>query len=263
MLYNVGGRRLFLEVGGEGSPTVVLEAGAGNSSTTWDHIWLSIMAFTRVCRYDRPNLGQSDRDTSLRSLRNVVEDLHALLKTATVPGPYIMVGHSFGGLVVRLYAHCYPEDVVGLVLIDSSHPEQRKRSLALLPPQDPGEALAVTSSRTRYSDPHSALAEGIDFSRSLDEAAQANDLGSLPVTVISRSLPTTWDALERVRPGLPPKVAGDLEALWQELQFDLVRLSAQSTHLVVHQSGHDVHHDQPCLVAEAIRQVVIRASHRP
>lgn len=256
MLYDIGGRRLFLESAGEGSPTVLFEAGAGSSSSTWDPIWSSVMAFTRVCRYDRVNLGQSDKAPNLRSLHDVVEDLHALLKTASVPGPYVMVGHSFGGLVVRLYAHHYPKDILGVVFIDSSHPEQNKRSLDLLPSPVRSEDQAITASRTRYSDPNTGLPEGINFGRSLTEVSQTGDLGHIPIAVISRSRPTSLDGLQRVRPGLPPKIAAALEDLWQELQLELLSLSKESTHVIADLSGHYVHHDQPAVVVDAVYKIV-------
>lgn len=173
-----------------------------------------------------------------------------------------MVGHSFGGLVVRLYAYRYPEQVVGAVLIDSSHPQQSSRSLPLLPPAVPSEEEAVTAARNRYRDPETTLEEGVNFGRSLAEADMTGSLGDLPLMVLTRSLPTDAAALGRVRPGLPPEIALTAEHLWQELQTELAGLSQVSTHLVADQSGHYLHQDQPAMVVDAIRRVVDLARMR-
>jgi pimeloyl-ACP methyl ester carboxylesterase len=126
-----GGRRLWLECRGEGSPTVILEAGAGNDADTWDAVGLpaaseqtavlpGVAAFTRVCAYDRPGTildlehrSRSDPVPMPRIAGDIVADLHALLGAAAIPGPYVLAGHSFGGLVSRLYAATYPDEVVG------------------------------------------------------------------------------------------------------------------------------------------------------
>src|SRR5829696_4593419 len=132
--FDVGGRRLFLSCTGTGSPTVVLEAAGTTDSSTWGPIWVDIAGATRVCRYDRAGLGRSDpAPAGVRTVQDSVDDLHALLDEAGVPGPYVLAGHSVGGLVVRLYASIYPEDVAGLVLIDGQPPDLAAPGLALLP----------------------------------------------------------------------------------------------------------------------------------
>ena len=135
-----GGRRLYLECRGTGSPAVVLEAGYRSSARIWSEdfhqsgaprpmVLAGVAAFTRVCAYDRPgtvalpndNVRQSRSDPvpMPRTALDGVADLHALLRAAGVPGSYVFAGHSLGGLFVRLYASTYPRDVLGLVLVDA------------------------------------------------------------------------------------------------------------------------------------------------
>ena len=120
---DIGGRDLFLHCTGEGSPTVILEAGFGDTSGIWDKVQPEVARTTRVCSYDRAGLGQSDPPpTDVRTFGEVVADLHALLAAAGVPAPYVLVGNSIGGLFIRLYAGTYPEEIAGLVLVDGVPP---------------------------------------------------------------------------------------------------------------------------------------------
>lgn len=143
-----------------------------------------------------------------------------------------------------------------MVLIDSSHPEQNSRGLALLPRPCATEPPAVTALRARYSDPDTQLGEGINFGKSLTEASQTGHLGRIPLVVLTRGFPASAEALDRVRPGLPLEIGTALEHLWQQMQQELAGLSACATHLVAQQSGHDIHHDQPGLVVRAIHQII-------
>ena len=131
-IYIGGGRKMYLECRGSGSPTVVLVAGLKGSAGDWNvakpsgpTVFAEVAKFTRVCAYDRPGTpvgekpSRSDPVPQATTAREAVADLHALLSAAGVAGPYVLVGHSYGGLIVRLYASIYPEDVSGLVLVDA------------------------------------------------------------------------------------------------------------------------------------------------
>ena len=165
---------------GTGGPTVVLEAGLTASAAPWSGVIPAIASFTRVVSYDRPNTtaGASDPAPVPRTAADIVTDLHALLDAADVPGPYVLVGHSVGGLFVRLYASRYPDDVAGLVLVDSSHEDQDERRRPLVSP----ELFAAEQQAVH------ANTEGIDLDASfaqVREARAAAPLRSMPLVVLS------------------------------------------------------------------------------
>jgi pimeloyl-ACP methyl ester carboxylesterase len=112
------GRKLHIQVTGQGSPTVVLEAGIAATSISWALVQPEVARFTTVCSYDRGGLGWSDATSLPRTPSSLARELHGLLEHAGLPGPYVLVGHSFGGLVVQRFASLYPADVSGLVLVD-------------------------------------------------------------------------------------------------------------------------------------------------
>src|SRR5262245_10144525 len=131
-----GRRRIYLECRGSGRPIVLLEAGTGDLGQIWSEppsgpgraVLVAVARFTRVCAYDRPGtyllpdtLSRSDPVAMPRTARDIVRDLHALLRAARLPGPYVLAGHSFGGMVARLYATTHPRAVAGLVSIDAQN----------------------------------------------------------------------------------------------------------------------------------------------
>jgi pimeloyl-ACP methyl ester carboxylesterase len=149
-MIDVGGHRLHLDVRGtdHATATVVLEAGMGSFSSNWHWVHQELAATTRVVAYDRAGLGWSDRGPRPRDARRIATELHTALKRAGVQGPYVLVGHSFGGLPVRMFADCYRDEVAGIVLADASHPDQwvrwpiRHADLILLVSQRVVAALA-------------------------------------------------------------------------------------------------------------------------
>jgi pimeloyl-ACP methyl ester carboxylesterase len=123
-LVDIGGRRLHLYELGKGSPIVVLESGIAASSLNWRTVQAGIAKFTRVISYDRAGLGWSDPAPAAITLDRLVADLRALLEAAGAPAPYVLVGHSFGGLIVRAFAARHPKETVALVLVDALGPEE-------------------------------------------------------------------------------------------------------------------------------------------
>lgn len=295
-LVDVGGRDLHLYCVGEGAPTVVLEAGLGDGSTSFLALQTRIAEFTRVCAYDRAGYGWSDGSEDARDLGAVVADLTALLDAAGEPGPYVLAGHSLGGLFALGFAKALPGDVAGVVLIDSSHPRQMEALAAVpelvaaqdmeiqglaaavtmaeqgaLPPdavrpnapqvlsparQDVWAALFVQAKQLR-----AAVAEYYALDATLAQAAEALDLGDVPVTVISRGLGVDAqlpaEALAAL--GLTPDVVRRSEEIWGELQADLLNVSTRSKRVVAERSPHYVYFTQPALVVAAIRELVMEA----
>jgi pimeloyl-ACP methyl ester carboxylesterase len=129
-LYDVGGYRLHLNCIGSGKPTVVVQSGLGETSPMWSWITPAVAGATRVCAYDRAGQGWSDDAASPRDGIQVANDLHTLLARAGETGPYVLAGHSIGGSYAMIYAARYPRDVAGMVLLDSSSPDQ----FTVLPP---------------------------------------------------------------------------------------------------------------------------------
>ena len=243
-LVDAGGVKLHMHCDGERkarAPMVVLEAGAGNSAATWRDVIAPIAQFTRVCAYDRQSLGSSERTPAPQSGAEAVETLHALLQAAGERPPFVMAGHSYGGMLVRLYAMRYRTEIAGLVLVDSSHEEQLKR-FAALPAPPP----------TRVPQPVSP--ERIDLAGTSADLARATWRADIPLVVLSRGL---W---VKTPPATPDPQADARLAIWQELHRELATRSAQSELVVARQSGHYIQNDEPALVIDAVRRVVSKTT---
>jgi pimeloyl-ACP methyl ester carboxylesterase len=242
-LVDIGGRLLYHADAGSDGPTVVFEGGLGDSDATWAGVIPAVAALARVVSYDRPNTiaGASDPAPVPRTADDVVADLNALLE-ADGSGPYVLVGHSVGGLFARLYASTYPDQVAGLVLVDASHELQDQRRQELVSAElFAAEQLAIQSN-----------SEGIDLETSfaqMDAAREATPLRPMPLVVISAG----QEDPARFPEGWPMEAEGMLH---QELQKDLAGLVPGGRYVVAEQSGHYIQQTQPDLVLAAIRDVV-------
>jgi pimeloyl-ACP methyl ester carboxylesterase len=240
---DIGGRSLYLECRGVGAPAVILEGGLDTAATQqFVPIVPGIARFTRVCAYDRANLGLSDTAPTPRTVADLADDLHALLAAADVPGPYVLVAASYGGLVARLFAHTYPAEVAGIVLIDSTHEDQDDDMEQTLGPELWAELLA-----TGYME----SVEGIDFATSNEQVRRARASSPLPtVPVISLTAPLPTD--EPFEPGWPLA----MNDVFRAENADLAMLAPGERWIVVEGSGHNIHNDRPAVVIDAVRDVV-------
>lgn len=275
-LVDVGGHRLHLHCTGSGSPTVVLEPGFGAASSDLAWIAPAVARDSRVCVYDRAGRGWSDAASGPQDGNQIALDLHTLLDRAHVPGPYVLAGHSFGGLYVLSFAAHFPDEVAGLVLLDSTAPKAGPslptntdsssvlgrvsallpavahlgagRLLALssydsLPPRSRDEARANASTARSLG---SSIEEFIEGSPSMQQAAAVTNLDGKPLIVLTAD--TGHDAE------------------WQSAQDHLATLSSNSQHRVADATSHESlvgNEADSAAASKAILDVVtaVRTSH--
>ena len=239
-MIDVGGYRLHINCSGHpisGSPTVVMDAGGYDSSEAWNNIQPAVAKFTRVCVYDRAGLGKSDpQPNPSYPSKEVVKDLHILLVKAHVPPPLILVGHSFGGMNVRLYASEHPQEIVGMVLVDSVHEDEMDRWIAMLPPEF--KRRMTEADRAQLA--RLAVSEG--------QVRAAHWHSDIPLVVLTHGVVTPGDYI--------PSMAVKGEELRLKLQEALASLSSKSKHIIAEKSGHYIQRDQSKLVIDSIRQVI-------
>ena len=288
-LVDVGGYKLHIYCIGEGSPTVVLAAGLGDFSVTWGTVQPAIAKTTRVCAYDRAGYGWSDTSPSDLTINGMVEELHTLLVKANIPGPYVMVGHSLSGLMVRVYTHNYPEDVIGMILVDSTHEEQYVRLTAAVPKFAELLNSGNESGKKQYRFFRFLSSTGVmalmpqlipnpgyqedtfDQLKAIWSTTSFFETILAEINALEMILADTRDMRITSFGSLPLVVlsAGPigpdpnysdaenqiLGQIRQELQSDLLMLSTNSKQIVAEQSGHYIHHDQPDLVIDAILEM--------
>jgi pimeloyl-ACP methyl ester carboxylesterase len=281
-LVDVGGYRLHIYCTGPaaavGAPTVILEGMSGASVPHWSWVQRALEADERVCSYDRAGYGWSDAGPGSRDLTNAANDLQALLAGAGEEGPFVVVGHSLGGLIARRYAADHPDRVVGLVLVDSSHPQQFVRhpeyradidasagmlqaapllarfgllrlyvrgnvDFGNLPPEAQDALLASWSSTKHWQAEADALA---GYDAFFEQAQALRPLDDLPLTVVT--------------------AGGNAQSGWTALQDDLATLSTNTVHLTIAGATHaslTLNREHAERVSDAIRDTVRRAMSDP
>jgi len=246
---NIGDRHIFLSCSGTGSPTVILEHGLGEMGFDWQTVKDSIDDTTRVCYTSRAGMGFSDRASGdgVRTMQDAVDDLSAVLAAGDVPGPYVMVGHSAGGLSARLFADQHPNDVVGMVLVDTTHEDMTRRIRESISAESWDEVSGFFGSEN---------GENMDLEASSAEVAAIGDLGDMPLVVLFAAQQENEDPPRGISQKAVDEVNGLVGELESELQADLATLSTNGTLVVVEDSGHFIHVDRPDAVIDAINSVL-------
>lgn len=275
-LFDVGGYKMHIDCTGEGTPTVILESGLGDTYTSWRKVQPQIGKFTRVCSYDRAGIGYSDSSSQPRTSKVIAAELHALLQAAGIRPPYVLVGHAMGGYNVRLYSSLYRNEIAGMVLVDASHPDQDSR----FPPElesmkgswlREAEFLEYTTpfgiprfldlcdeepvqraAECNWHSAREAVAELKGFPESAAQTAATGSLGDMPLAVLSHD---------------PDKPSGDLPAdlakptndAWEKMQEELAHLSTRGTQVIAKNSSLYIQMDRPDVVIEGVRNVVDQA----
>lgn len=255
------GRKLAIRCVGEGGPTVVVDAGLGGSGTAepWASIATELSATTRVCLHDRAGRGGSDPVSGPRTSADVVSDLRAGLKAAGESGPFVLVGHSVGGINMRVFAGRHPADTAALVLVDASHPDQTRAWMDALPAPQAGDHPAIAGARAYLAQQDAnptANPEGLNLKLSADQARAVTSLGAVPVVVLTHS--PDW----KMVPDMPADLLKPLEDATQRLQKEQLRLSSRSVQFVSASGGHDLPNEDRALVLKGVLHAVAEARRR-
>jgi pimeloyl-ACP methyl ester carboxylesterase len=285
---DIGGRTLNIFCSGEGAPAVVFDSGNGAPGYAWSHIQPRVAAITRACWYDRAGDGWSDPGPFPRTSAAMAADLHELLRRAGVPPPYVLVGHSLGGLNVRVYNGLYPSEVAGAVLVDAAHEDEPRRAPAFMRghtaprwlrrpiwiagqmaravgllrltsprvtmPDDPAARTRDQIVRALASRPQSS-ANHFDssVSDSYGQAERSAGFGDRPVVVLTRGRMPVLPA----NPSEEDRQYAAYENAWMhEIQPKLARLSSRGRQVIVANSGHGIPDEAPDAVVAAVRDVI-------
>ena len=287
-LLDVGGYRLYVSCAGEGTPTVVIDAGAGSWSIHYAHIQAAVAKVTRVCTFDRAGLGRSDRGPAPRTSAQMADEMHSLLHAAGVAPPLLLVGHSLGGYNVRIYQARHPLEVGGLVLVDAAHEDQWDRlpqevrgavsaslpamrhqaDLAregkIAPPDVDATLLAMITPARRdeyvaaMRSPEAYEGLAAEFEAAFDSARQVPDgpLGDLPLVVLTAG--RSFEAF--AGSGIPVSASNEI---WVSLQDELAALSTLSVHMVSQHGDHRLNQTDQQAVIGAIEQGIRMVRRRP
>lgn len=276
-MVEVSGRHMHLYCSGAWyGPVVILDAGLGGFALEWVYVQQALATTVRVCSYDRAGYGWSEAGAAPRLSSQLAEELLELLENSGVEPPYVLVGHSFGGYVVRYFTGLVPYQVAGMVLVESSHPEQIERLpdvhirrehqiptlyrpvvtrvnqrvmrqlLEKYPEHMHGTVAMLMSSRRAL---HASRQESAVFALSAAEVTQIPLPQDMPLVVVSRGL-QEWESTP---------LGTAREHSWRKMQAELVNLTRRSRQIIANYSGHQVHLDQPEVVVAAVCRVLAMA----
>lgn len=245
-LVDVGGHRLEVSVAGTGEPTVILEAGLGQHRGHWLAIQDSLSMLTTVIAYSRAGYGASDPSPQSRTPLQIVSELRAMLQALGQDGPYVLVGHSLGGVYIRVFASRHPEDIAGLVLVDPTHERLNVEHSVLSPTYWPDLRAVFEAFATEVGGgTPGELEEWWRIARrgTLPEASPLPDVPMVIITAMT--VDSSWAGGSDI--GLRMR---------RRIHTELFEETTHGAHIVTTESGHNIHEDQPGLVVESIRRVV-------
>lgn len=266
-LIDIEGYKLHIHSTGQSGPTIVLDAGLSGTSLGWSLVQMEVSKFTRVCSYDRAGYAWSDQSPSKRSSLHLAQELHTLLHNAKIPGPYILVGHSFGGCNALLFADLYPEETIGVILVDSVHEDMLQE-----PPTSHFNFQWLLSAIgfKRLQGPSNAI---IEMFTPLPEQIRHMYIAQMNKTSYTQTVSREMEALNeslcqlrerKVHLQDKPLVvitAGKFannneEKAWKGLQKKLLLKSNRSKQVIADKSDHMINHHQPEIIIEAIREIL-------
>lgn len=239
---DAGDHHLYMLVVGNGNPTVVLESGLGDAWEPWAKVQPEVAKFSQVVAYDRAGLGQSEGGPKPRTARQIATELHTALKNAGLAPPFVLVGHSAGGLYIRVFANMYPDEVAGMVFVDPTPEDFFERLRAI---QSPEERKKFEEEEQDYVAKASEgrRDEWASLDVDLEQARASAPLPSAPVILL------TGMADE-------PYKSPAAKQLWLSLHNEWLRTIPNAKHIITNKSGHYIQIDEPELVTDAIRQVI-------
>ncbi|MFX1538486.1 MAG: alpha/beta fold hydrolase [Promethearchaeota archaeon] len=247
---DIGGYELRYLVEGEGSLTVILEAGAENSLISWKKIQSRIAEFTRVLSYDRAGLGESDPSPHPRSAEQIALELHKLLERTNIPPPYILVGHSFGAILIRVFTMLYPEEVSGMIFVDPSYATTNFLDYwrSYLPPE---KFQQISKAFDDYKASRSqVIRDEWKIMRSYKfEEEKFPDIPVFVLTSIRLS-----DVEERFSNNT--ELVESWVEMWQDFHKEWIDKLPSCKQIITEKSGHNIHDDEPELVVNVIRQIL-------
>ena len=268
-LVDIGTHRLHVNCVGEGSPTVIIDSGIGGFSLEWSKVQNKLSNDYKVCSYDRAGYGWSDPGPTPRTTARITRELRILLSEAKITGPYILVGHSFGGYNIRYFASEYPDLVAGMVFVDASHPEQFNTEEFKREKPKTKTTLHKNSVRIRVMRPvvsknfpleniHTAYRLMSSFKAKMTVLNESDfmDLSAKQVASHANQAPYDFPVviITRGKRVWAHNEMGDRrEKKWANLQNDLENLATHPEHHMAYKSGHVVHLDQPALVTKDIQ----------
>ncbi len=293
-MVNVNGLNYHLNCTGTGSPTIILEAGLGESSLSWYPVQAKLAQTTQVCAYDRAGLGWSDAVDESMSPEQVAINLHTLLRNAPIPSPFVLVCHSRGGIFCRQFYRQFPSEVKGLVLVDSTHEQgafreypyaqadyiKQRIQMAIapllsrigiirlmgwakadrLPSPLPANILAAKTAVQNRTDTTLAVVNEIAVMRkSLDAATPPpSSLGKLPLVVLTagKGIDLALAKREAIASNSSVENAVAVARLERTSQEELATLSSNSKHVIADRSGHFIMYDQPDLLVSNVLELL-------